>query len=71
MKINEKGQCPACRVKPLTYKRQRMLFCYRCSREFDIESGDQRENFSWRRDDESGEFVRKNPHLHQDKGRLI
>lgn len=56
MKINEKGQCPECRRKPLTYKRRRMLFCARCDREFDMDSGEQRENWAWKRG-EAGEFV--------------
>lgn len=39
MKINEKGQCPICLIKPLTYKRQGQLFCHRCDRSFDINTG--------------------------------
>jgi hypothetical protein len=46
--LNEKGQCPACQRKPLVYKRQRMKFCTRCNREFDIFIGKQIENWAWR-----------------------
>lgn len=32
--LNRQGQC--CGRKPLVYKRQRMLFCARCDRQYDI-----------------------------------
>lgn len=30
--LNEKGQCPSCRIKPLVYKRPPRKFCHRCDR---------------------------------------
>jgi ribosomal protein L37AE/L43A len=47
-RLNEKGQCPFCGRKPLVYKARRIKFCARCDREFDIESGEQKENWAWR-----------------------
>jgi transposase-like protein len=46
--LNEKGQCPVCRRKPLVYKRDHMKFCARCHRAFGIETGKQIENWGWR-----------------------
>lgn len=46
-KLNEKGQCPPCKKKPLTYKRQGMRFCTRCCREYDIDTGWQIDNWAW------------------------
>lgn len=54
MKLNEKGQCPVCRIKPLEYKRAqgpghpRQKFCHRCSRSFDFDTGEQQGNWAWR-----------------------
>jgi transposase-like protein len=47
--LNEKGQCPTCKRKPLVYKRDHMKFCARCHRSFDIETGEQIENWGWKR----------------------
>jgi hypothetical protein len=55
MKLNEKGQCPACKKKPRVYKSQRMLCCIRCERYYDL-AGDQIENYNWKKN-ESGEWV--------------
>jgi hypothetical protein len=45
--LNEKGQCPVCKRKPLVYKRKHAKFCTGCSRYFDIETGEQIESWSW------------------------
>jgi hypothetical protein len=56
MKINDKGQCPMCLIKPLVYKRPtHRLFCHRCCREFDPATGEQNENWAWSKGD-NGEF---------------
>jgi hypothetical protein len=45
-KLNDKGQC--CGRKPITYKRPKhILYCTRCSREFDPVTGEQFENWAW------------------------
>ncbi len=46
--LNTKGQCPACRIKPLVYKRRSFKFCHRCSRAFNINTGEQIENWAYR-----------------------
>ena len=46
-KINEKGQCPVCKIKPLTYKRSNTYFCFRCDREFNLSTGIQQSNFAY------------------------
>jgi hypothetical protein len=63
MKLNEKGQCPDCKVKPLKYKRPHppwnlapFYFCYRCDRAFDADTGEMVENWAWTA---SGEYKRK------------
>lgn len=48
MKLNEKGQCPECLKKPLTYKRDRVYFCNRCDRLFDMATKEFIPNFHWR-----------------------
>lgn len=45
--INTAGQCPRCLRKPLTYKRERKLFCCRCDRAYDILTGEQINSFAW------------------------
>jgi hypothetical protein len=47
-RLNEKGQCPVCEKKPLVYKRDRMKFCARCDRSFNIETGEQIGNWAWK-----------------------
>ena len=50
MKLDEKGRC--CGRKPLIYKCDSMHFCCRCDRAFNLESGEQVENWAWmKRDD--------------------
>jgi len=62
-KLDEKGRC--CGRKPLVYKRRQGLlnpsglFCCRCDRHFDPETGEQIENFAWILKD--GEFVERDP----------
>jgi len=50
IKLNEKGQCPYCRRKPLTYKRTNKYFCAGCSRQFNLSTGKMEENFCWTAD---------------------
>uniref|UniRef100_A0A6H1ZXR0 Uncharacterized protein n=1 Tax=viral metagenome TaxID=1070528 RepID=A0A6H1ZXR0_9ZZZZ len=55
MQLNEKGQCPICKRKPIVYKTNFYTkdgpekFCTRCCRSFDIETGDQKENWYWKK----------------------
>jgi hypothetical protein len=44
-RLNEKGQCPVCEKKPRVYKGDK--FCPRCSRWFDIETGEQVPNWAY------------------------
>jgi hypothetical protein len=46
--LNDRGQCPACHHKPIPYKRTRHLFCPRCDRAYDMDSGVQIDNWAWR-----------------------
>lgn len=52
MRLNEKNQCPKCKVKPLTYKRigGPHHFCVRCGRSFSLETGVMIENRAWTAD---------------------
>lgn len=51
--LNDKGQCPACARKPIEYKGSwrstRQFFCVKCGRSYDHETGDQRENFEFKK----------------------
>lgn len=53
MRLNEKGQCPQCLIKPLVYKRNNgpdhppQRFCHRCCRSFNLETGEQQGNWAW------------------------
>lgn len=44
-KLDEKGRC--CGRKPIVYRRPPQLFCSRCDRSFDVDTGLQRENWAW------------------------
>lgn len=48
LKINPKGQCPNCKIKPLVYKREPHLFCHRCCASFNPDTGEQIENWAFR-----------------------
>jgi transposase-like protein len=53
--LNEKGQCPVCLIKPLVYKGRiapRQKFCHRCNRSYDLDTGKQRTNWAFTKDDE-------------------
>jgi hypothetical protein len=52
VKINEKGQCLVCLVKPTPYKRDGHYFCTRCDRSYDLITGDWQENSFWEKYDE-------------------
>jgi transposase-like protein len=50
--LNEKGQCPVCKKKPITYKTTRgvpfpQYFCCRCHRAYDLTTKKQRENWAY------------------------
>lgn len=47
MRLTENGKCPVDLVKPLTYKRDGIYYCTRCSRTFDIDTGEWRQNSAW------------------------
>lgn len=47
IKLNEKGQCPYCKRKPLVYKRTKKYFCCKCNRQYDLSTGEFQENFQW------------------------
>lgn len=49
VKLDAKGRCPNCLLKPLSYKRAGHRFCHRCCRSFDMESGAQIQNWAWLR----------------------
>lgn len=60
MKLDEKGRCPECAIKPLVYKKAhgpghpRQKFCHRCCRSYDLETGQQQANWAWKIDAGSG-----------------
>lgn len=56
MKLNERGQCPACKRKPLIYKSDWKLCCLRCGRYYDPITEEQMENYQWKRNAD-GEWV--------------
>ena len=47
MKLTEDGKCPIDLVKPLTYRRDKMYYCTRCSREFHLATGKWRQSNAW------------------------
>lgn len=46
IKLNKKGQCPFCKIKPLIYKKQREYFCWRCDRSYSLETGELVKNWA-------------------------
>lgn len=55
MRLDDRGRCPVCEIKPLRYKRERIFACHRCSREYNITTGIQQSNWAWKLKD--GIFV--------------
>ena len=49
-KLNEKGQCPFCKIKPLVYKRDPHYFCHRCDRAYSLEAKEFIENWAYHAD---------------------
>lgn len=47
--LNDLGQCPECKRKPLVYKRDPHKFCPRCNRAFHPLTGEQVTNWAWER----------------------
>jgi transposase-like protein len=43
--LNEKGQCPVCKIKPIIYKRQGKYFCHRCDRVYSMSTKKQIRSF--------------------------
>lgn len=60
MKLNNKGQCPTCKRKPLTYKRDYCFYCPKCRRQYSMFNGNQEPNFAWKwlQDSEGPKFER-------------
>jgi hypothetical protein len=56
--LNDKGQCPACKIKPLVYKREPHKFCHRCDRAYDLATGAQIANWAWKTSDGGVTFER-------------
>ena len=56
MSLDEKGRC--CGRKPISYKRDRHLFCDRCDRRYDMDTHEQVENWAWVRNSD-GKFIKK------------
>lgn len=44
-RLDWKGRC--CGRKPIVYKRDPHLFCHRCGRSYDPQTGTQIENWAW------------------------
>jgi len=64
MKLDEKGRC--CGRKPIDYKggawnspHRPQKFCPRCDRSYDRETGEQIENWAWRK--HGNTFIRRRP----------
>ncbi|WP_027578519.1 hypothetical protein [Bradyrhizobium sp. Ai1a-2] len=49
MKLDAKGRCPNCLKKPIAYQREQRFFCHRCCRSYDMKTGEQRDNWAWKR----------------------
>lgn len=47
-RLDEKGRC--CGRKPMIYKMRQMRYCPRCDRSYDLDTGEQIESWSWKRD---------------------
>lgn len=47
LQITEQGKCPVDLIKPLTYKRDEIYFCNRCSRSFNLDTGEWVPNWCW------------------------
>lgn len=55
--LDQRGRC--CGRKPITYRRERRLFCDRCNASFDTDTGRQAENWAWRADGDA--FIATHP----------
>uniref|UniRef100_A0A6M3IK68 Uncharacterized protein n=1 Tax=viral metagenome TaxID=1070528 RepID=A0A6M3IK68_9ZZZZ len=60
--LNEKNQCPFCKIKPLRYKTggaggSGHYFCYRCDRKYSLKTKEMVESWAWKKDGVNGEFV--------------
>jgi len=47
LEINDKGQCPICKIQPLVYKRLKLYYCHRCGRNYGLEDGVMMESSEW------------------------
>lgn len=59
VKLDSKGRC--CGRKPIMYKREPHKFCPRCDRSFHAETGDQIENWAWKREGAGFRSVYRKP----------
>ena len=50
IRLNESGQCPFCKKKPLVYKRKLHYFCARWDGNYDLITGRFKENWAWSED---------------------
>lgn len=46
-RLDNKGRCPNCLVKPLKYTREPHFFCHRCDRAFDLNTEEMIDNWAW------------------------
>lgn len=58
MQLNNKGQCPVCLIKPLTYKKDGYYFCHRCNRSFSMLTGEWIRNAHWVGENEKSRLSR-------------
>lgn len=65
------SQLRCCGRKPIRYKGGSwcspapQLFCPRCDRAYDLETGDQMENWAWKRLASTGRFYRHDASVHR------
>ncbi len=61
-KLNAKGQCPVCLVKPLTYKRDQKYFCTKCARSYSLLTGEFISSSLWQSFNEKSELSKRADH---------
>ena len=47
--LNDKGQCPHCKRKPIPYKSSQYYYCFLCDRAYSMQSHAQIENWAWQK----------------------
>lgn len=53
-RLDDKGRC--CGIKPIVYKRYKILFCHRCDAQYELSTKMQVENFKWKYCDNCSEI---------------